>query len=54
MVIVISSIIIILVGVFIMLALIVYRWPAMIEEDPNEETYYEMGHRDNPIPVSHN
>ena len=23
----------------------------MVEEDPNEETYYEMGYRDNPIPV---
>ena len=24
----------------------------MVEEDPNDETYYEMGYRDNPIPVS--
>ena len=24
----------------------------MIEEDPNKETYYEMGYRDSPIPVS--
>lgn len=24
----------------------------MIEEDPNKETYYEMKHRDSPIPVS--
>ena len=24
----------------------------MIEEDPNKETYYEMGYRDCPIPVS--
>ena len=24
----------------------------MIEEDPNKETYYEMGYRDNPVPVS--
>lgn len=25
----------------------------MVEEDPNHETYYEMGYRDNPIPVSY-
>ena len=40
--------------ILIMLVLIACRWPAMIEEDPNKETYYEMGYRDNPIPVSNN
>lgn len=30
----------------------IHRWPAMIEEDPIKETYYEMGYRDTHIPVS--
>jgi len=30
-----------------------YRWPAMVEEDPDEETYYEMGDQNsNSVPVS--
>ena len=28
------------------------RWPAMIEEDPDEEAYYELGRGSNPVPVS--
>lgn len=31
----------------------VCRWPAMIEEDPDEETYYEMSRKTNKLsPVS--
>lgn len=30
-----------------------HRWPAMVEEDPDEETYYEMGDQNsNSVPVS--
>lgn len=28
------------------------RWPAMVEEDPDRETYYEMGSRSTNIPVN--
>ena len=32
----------------------VSRWPAMVEEDPNKETYYEMGKTStSSVPVSY-
>ena len=30
----------------------VYRWPAMVEEDPDTESYYEMGRGSYSVPVS--
>lgn len=32
-----------MVYIFVLMGNIFSRWPAMVEEDPGKETYYEMG-----------
>ena len=38
--------------VFFMYHVYLSRWPAMVEEDPDKEAYYEFGKGKSNVPVS--